>query len=244
MKRLLPAGLLLLLLTCFSGESEERAEPASPSVPVFAQQETELSPTFAAGSTYSVGPYTLTTPNALWRDLSFRGRLFLVRIHAPDSRDEVAYLEAYSLTEPPENLRRALVRNGSLHQALHQDLRELIEERIDQARILETLTGYHDVHPAATLTYLDRRTTFSGLEVEAYNEVSLVYVEGVCHLIVLYCYAEYAGELAAEFAPILHSLNIKPPPPPVVETASEEVEGGLAAEAADMDDIIFPEADR
>lgn len=218
-------ALAVLPLCACDGREDEVPERTAPEIVVGGDDDddggtAEVGP----GAEYAIGPYTLRTPNALWRNLSFRDRLFFARRSGPEVNDEIAYLEAYSLPVVPESVRRALDAGSRLDNALAQALIGLLVEKVPGVEVQETLTGYHGSHPAATVVYRDRRETFLGVEATAHNEVTLVQVPRRCHLIAVYCYVDYAETLSGEFSQLVHSLRIEPPPPPPPPEETEATE--------------------
>lgn len=227
----LVALAVLPLYACDGGEDEVPERTAPEIVVSGDDDDDDGTADIGPGAEYTNGPYTLRTPNALWRNLSFRDRLFFARRSGPEVNDEIAYLEAYSLPVIPESVRRALDAGLRLDNALAQALIELLEEKAPGVEVQETLTGYHGSHPAATVVYRDRRETFLGVETTAHNEVTLVQVPRRCHLIAVYCYADYAETLSGEFSQLVHSLRIEPPPPPPPPQDAGEVEDGEGGES-------------
>lgn len=235
--RVIPVSLLLILLAGCGGENGGREDHAGSAVRTTIEEDEDAAEATVAGpgKAWRIGPYTLTTPNDLWRNLSYGGRVFFTRVTGPGRADEIAYLEVYELPQAPPATARALALGRDPGPALLEDLRDLIAERVENPTFVRQQLGFQGAYHAATLTYRDRKETFGGGTAEAHNEVCLVLVEGACHLFSAYCYAEEAAALEGEFADLCHSVSIEPPPPPVVVSDEDEETDGVD-EATTQDD--------
>ncbi|MBD3399255.1 MAG: hypothetical protein GF399_02865 [Candidatus Coatesbacteria bacterium] len=225
-RRVIPVSLLVILLAGCGGENGGREDQAGPTVRTTEEEDTADAAVAGPGKTWRIGPYTLTTPNALWRNLSYGGRVFFARVTGAGRADEIAYLEIYELPQAPPATARALALGRDPGPTLLEDLRDLIAERVEEPTFVRQQLGFQGLYHAATLIYRDHKETFGGGTAQAHNEVCLVLVEGTCHLFSAYCYAGEAAALEGEFADLCHSVSIEPPPPPVVVSDEDEQTDG------------------